>query len=103
MSRPVFSEHARPEVRLVCGGTLDDPSHITPDVHIYTRSNVGWVTLEDETQAFEVYYDTDRLWLADSLPRLQSIRRHPSRWGPQQKVADVHLGRSAGSRSQRRL
>lgn len=56
------------------GGTLDDPTHITPDVHIYTRSKVGWVALPEGTPAFETYYDTDQLWPADSLRRLEAIR-----------------------------
>jgi hypothetical protein len=74
----VFSEYGGPGVWFVRAGTLDDPTHITPDVHIYTRSKVGWVTLDEETPAFEVYYDTDRLWPAESLRRLDAIRRDPN-------------------------
>jgi hypothetical protein len=33
----VFSEYGRPEVRYVRAGTLDQPSGVTPDVHIFTR------------------------------------------------------------------
>jgi hypothetical protein len=73
----VFSEYGRPGVWFVRAGTLDDPTHITPDVHIYTRSKVGWVTLDEETPAFEVYYDTHRLWPTESLRRLDAIRRDP--------------------------
>jgi hypothetical protein len=69
----VFSEYGRPEVRFVRGGTLDDPSGITPDVHIFTRSKVGWVTLPDSAPAFEVYYDSKTLWPAASLERLHAI------------------------------
>ncbi len=72
----VFSEYGRPEVRFVRGGTLDNPTDITPDVHIYTRSKVGWVTLPEGTPAFEVYYDTDKLWPVESLRRLAAVR-HP--------------------------
>lgn len=71
----VFSEYGRPEVRFVRGGTLNDPTQIAPDVHIYTRSKVGWVTLQEGTPAFEVYYDTGQLWPAESLRRLDAIRR----------------------------
>ncbi len=71
----VFSEYARPEVWFVRGGTLDEPTHITPDVHIYTRSKVGWVTLPEGAPAFEEYYDPKRLWPAESLERLKAIRR----------------------------
>jgi hypothetical protein len=71
----VFSEYGRPEVRFVRGGTLDDPSGVTPDVHIYTRSKVGWVTLPDSVPAFDVYYDSKTLWPAASLERLRAVLR----------------------------
>ena len=68
----VFSEYSRPEVRFVRGGTLDDPTGITPDVHIYTRSKVAWVSLPEGAPAFEAYYDARKLWPAESLRRLES-------------------------------
>ncbi len=40
----VFSRYTRAGIRFVRGGTLDDPSSVTPDVHIYTRSKLSWVT-----------------------------------------------------------
>ena len=73
----VFSEYGRREVRFVRGGTLDDPTDITPDVHIFTRSKVGWVTLPQGTPAFEVYYASKRLWPAESLRRLQAVLPRP--------------------------
>ena len=69
----VFSEYTRPEVRFVRAGTLDDPSTVTPDVHIFTRSKVGWVALPDSTPAFRVYYDRKALWPAASLERIDAI------------------------------
>jgi hypothetical protein len=68
----VFSEYSSPNVRFVRGGTLDDPTTITPDVHIYARSKVGWVTLPPQTPAFDVYYDTKALWPAASFERLRA-------------------------------
>ena len=73
----IFSEYSRPGVWFVRAGTLDDPTQVAPDVHIYTRSKVGWVTLPDRTQAFEAYYDTDQVWPVESLRRLAAMRRHP--------------------------
>jgi hypothetical protein len=70
----VFSEYGRPEVRFVRGGTLDDPSAITPDVHIYTRSKLPWIALPDTAPAFEEYYDMRALWPAASLERLNAIK-----------------------------
>jgi hypothetical protein len=68
----VFSQYSSPATRFVRGGTLDDPTDVTPDVHIFTRSKVGWVTLPPEAPAFEVYYDTSTLWPAASLRRLEA-------------------------------
>jgi hypothetical protein len=73
----IFSEYGRREVRFVRGGTLDDPTGITPDVHIFTRSKVGWVTIPEGTPAFQVYYDRNKLWPADSLRRLEAVLSSP--------------------------
>jgi len=59
----------------VRAGTLDDPSQVAPDVHIYTRSKVGWVTLPDSVPAFDAYYDSKELWPDASLERLAALRR----------------------------
>ena len=69
----VFSEYGRPEVRFVRGGTLDRPAEITPDVHIFTKSKLPWITLPESTPAFEVYYDSKTLWPAASLERLRAV------------------------------
>jgi hypothetical protein len=68
----VFSEYSRPEVRFVRAGTLDDPADIRPDVHIFTRSKVGWVILPEGTPRFDVYYDSKKLWPPESLRRLSA-------------------------------
>jgi hypothetical protein len=69
----VFSEYSRPEVRFVRAGTLDDPRGIVPDVHIFTRSMVGWVTLPADAPAFAVYYDEAELWPQESLRRYAAL------------------------------
>ena len=69
----VFSEYGRPEVRFVRGGTVDQPSDVRPDVHIYTKSKLSWITLPDSVPAFEVYYDRKALWPAASLERLEAV------------------------------
>jgi hypothetical protein len=68
----LFSQYTRPEIRFVRAGTLDDPSQVEPDVHIFTRSKVPWVTLPDDVPAFDVYYDTKKLWPAASFERVQA-------------------------------
>jgi hypothetical protein len=70
----VFSNYGWPAVRFVRAGTLDDPSTVEPDVHIYTRSKVPWVVLPESVPAFEAYYDSKTLWPAASLERLAALR-----------------------------
>jgi hypothetical protein len=69
----VFSQYGRPEVRFVRGGTLDRPSEIEPDVHIFTRSKVPWFTLPSSVPAFDVYYDMQALWPTASLERYEAV------------------------------
>jgi hypothetical protein len=71
----LFSQYTSAGVRFVRAGTLDDPASVEPDVHIFTRSKLPWVELPDNVPAFNVYYDTKKLWPAASLARLDAIRR----------------------------
>jgi hypothetical protein len=68
----IFSNYGRPEIRFVRGGTLDDPSSVSPDVHIYTRSKLPWIALPGSVPAFDEYYETKSLWPAASLERLRT-------------------------------
>jgi hypothetical protein len=54
-------------------GTLDEPAALSPNVHIYTRSKLPWVTLPADIPAFAVYYDSKKLWPAESLARRKAI------------------------------
>jgi hypothetical protein len=69
----VFSEYGAPQVRFVRAGTLDEPAAVAPDVHIFTRSKVGWLSLPADVPAFAEYYDTRALWPAESLRRLDAV------------------------------
>ena len=69
----VFSEYGRPELRYVRAGTLDKPSGVRPDVHIFTKSKVSWIRIPESAPAFEIYYDTKALWPAASLERLDAL------------------------------
>ena len=71
--RPLLSEYGRPELPYVRAGTLDRLSRVTPDVHIFTRSKVSWITIPESTPAFEVYYDIEAPWPVESLERLNSL------------------------------
>ena len=69
----VFSQYTRRAVLFVRAGTLDEPSWVAPDVHIFTRSKLSWVTLPESVPAFEVYYDMKKLWPQESLERLDAV------------------------------
>jgi hypothetical protein len=68
----------REAVAFVRVGTLDEPSALPPDVHIFTRSKLPWVGLPKGTPAFEVYYETDKLWPPQSLARRGAALQTPS-------------------------
>jgi len=70
----VWSNYGWPTLLFVRGGTLDDPSGVEPDVHIYTRSKLPWVTLPDGVPAFDGYYDAKQLWPRESLERVAAVR-----------------------------
>lgn len=51
--------------------TLDDRAALPPDVH--TRSSLPWVRLPEGARAFEVYYDMQAEWPAESLARREAL------------------------------
>ena len=70
----VWSEYGgRSQVLFVRGGTLDEPSSVSPNVHIFTRSKLPWVQLPESVPAFEIYYDSKTLWPAESLARRKAL------------------------------
>ncbi len=70
----LWSEYGgRSRIRFVRVGTLDEPSGLAPDVHIYTRSKVPWLTLPEGVPAFDAYYDSKMLWPAESLERRKAV------------------------------
>ncbi len=70
----VWSEYGGvAKLRFVRVGTLDEPGALPPDVHIYVRSKLPWVTLPDDVPAFEAYYSSKEVWPAASLDRRRAI------------------------------
>jgi hypothetical protein len=72
----------REEIRFVRVGTLEQPSALQPDLHIYTRSKQPFVKLPGEgvgattgkeAPVCEAYYDSSKLWPAESLARRKAI------------------------------
>ena len=66
--------HAPPgDTLFVRGTTLDDPAHYAPDVHIWTRSKLPWLTLPAGARSFpEMYGDFAAVWPADKLARFRA-------------------------------
>ncbi|HVX97478.1 MAG TPA: GFA family protein [Polyangia bacterium] len=66
-------------LRFVRVGTLDEPTALAPTVHIYTRSKQPWITLPAGIPAFEAYYDSAKLWPAESLARRAALFANAAR------------------------
>ena len=60
-------------VRFIRVGSLDDPSKLPPDVHIYTSSKLPWVVLPPDALAVEEYYVTQEVWPEESLERRSAL------------------------------
>ncbi len=71
----LYSTYSYPTVYFVRAGTLDEPASVSPDVHIFTRSKLPWVSLPEAVPACEVFYNRDELWPAESLERARALRR----------------------------
>lgn len=70
----VWSDYGRRmRVRFVRVGTLDDPTALSPDVHIFTRSKLPWIRLPENVPAYDVFYDVEKLWPPESLERRSAL------------------------------
>jgi hypothetical protein len=68
---------AGPSVRFVRVGTLDEPDHLPPDIHIFTETRQPWVVLPAGTPAVPEYYDRNQYWPAESLARREAMLAKP--------------------------
>jgi hypothetical protein len=67
---PVWSDYGgRPNYRFVRVGTLDQPSALKPDAHIFTRSKLDWVIIPEDQKAFDVFYELEQEWPPEMLKR----------------------------------
>jgi hypothetical protein len=55
-------------------GTLDEPSRLPPDIHIYTASKQPWVVLAPDKPAMPEYYRLEDHWPSSSLARRSKIQ-----------------------------
>lgn len=69
----LWSDYGRRKVMsFVRVATLDDPTALKPDAHIFTRTKLPWVQVGGAPE-FEVYYDMASLWPAESLARRRAL------------------------------
>ena len=64
---------AGPLVKFVRVGTLDEPDHLPPDIHIFTASKQPWVVIPLTTPSVPEYYDREKYWPPESLARRQAM------------------------------
>ncbi|MDR3517257.1 MAG: GFA family protein [Azospirillaceae bacterium] len=64
---------AGPLLSFVRVGTLDEPGHLPPDIHIFTESRQPWVLIPPTVPAVPAYYERNAFWPAASLERWQAI------------------------------
>ncbi len=64
---------AGPVVKFVRVGTLDEPDHLPPDIHIFTASKQPWVVISTGVPAVPEYYEREKYWPAESLARRLAI------------------------------
>lgn len=62
---------AGPKIFFLRVGSLDDPTAMPPDVHIFTDSKQPWVALPTGVPAVPAFYDRKALWPTESLDRLK--------------------------------
>jgi hypothetical protein len=72
----VWSNYAGlgPAVRFVRVGTLDEPDHLSPDIHIFTSSKQPWIVLPPGALAVPEYYDAEQYWPSESLSRMRELQ-----------------------------
>lgn len=71
----VWSDYGRrPQIRFVRVGTLDEPSALPPDIHIYTKSKARWLKLGKGkgTFIFRNFYEPKKIWSKESLQRFKT-------------------------------
>lgn len=66
-------------VRFVRVGTLDEPTRMPPDIHIYTSTKQPWVILPEAVPAVPEFYDFKEYWPAESIERSKAMRRASER------------------------
>lgn len=54
-------------------GTLEEPSRLQPDIHIYASTKLPWLSLPEEVPAVAEYYSARKIWPKESLERRRRL------------------------------
>jgi hypothetical protein len=87
----VWSHYAGngPFLKFVRVGTLDQPDHLPPDIHIFTSSKQPWVVLPPGMPAVAEYYNRDQYWPAESLARRAALLPRIEAWRTAQRSGEA--------------
>ncbi len=77
---------AGPLVKFVRVGTLDEPDHLPPDIHIFTASKQPWVVLPANARAVPEYYEREAVWSPEALARRAVLRPQIEAYQAQQQA-----------------
>jgi hypothetical protein len=78
----IFSGSTRfPSTYIVRGGTIDDPSLVVPQAHVWVKRKHPWISVPYDTPSFDEDYDIDSTWPRESLDRLDIANNAtPRKW-----------------------
>jgi len=62
-------------VRFLRVGTLDEPSRVPPDIHIFTSSKQPWVVLPAGAKAVPEFYKPKETWPVETQERFAALRK----------------------------
>ncbi|MEO1241619.1 MAG: GFA family protein [Pseudomonadota bacterium] len=63
------------KVSFIRVGTLDEPSRVPPDIHIFTSTRLSWVEIPEGAPVYEQYYDWRKEWPEASQARRLAMRK----------------------------
>ena len=64
-----------PAIAFIRVGTLDEPTRLSPNIHIYISTKQPWLTLPPDVPAVAEYYSAREVWPAESLERIRRLKQ----------------------------
>ena len=53
--------------------SLDEAQNFPPQAHVFTKSKVDWIHLDNKIPSFEIWHDRNKLWPQACLDRLSGL------------------------------